>query len=428
MPRAQSGTRVARRWLGFSLLCGLLIVLAAPAARAHPAASSALLLDTSGIRPTGTLQLPISQLAIALQQPCTSASVMEKAKLEELRRYVRAHAAIASRASGAEWNVAVEGGMVQAVDGIDHLVFELKFEPPSDGDAKDFNLTYDGIQHHLLSHQVFVLLRSTHAGEYRPLGMLDWQVHSITVPFSGVSAQHGFVAAVGLGIRHIAAGADHLLFLFMLLLPAPLIVSQGRWRTTNNLSRSLLRVVQVVTAFTVGHSSTLALAGLGYIQAPARWVECCIAVSIAVSALHAIKPAIAGGEALIAVAFGLVHGLAFAALLGELGVGQQSLIAVLFGFNLGIELTQLMVVALLMPSLLLLSRTPYYAFARISGAVFGLVLASAWLLERLSVISANPLNAVADAVTDSPFVVPLGLAMVSVGCWIHVHQRRAAAD
>lgn len=426
MSRVQGEIPAARRALG--LLCGLLIMLATPTASAHPAASTALLLDTTGACPTGALQLPISQLAIALQQPLTSASVKEAAKLEALRRYVRAHTAVVGHDSGSAWGVAVEGGGVQAIDGSDHLVFELKLEPPTVGESKDFSLTYDGIQHHLLSHQVFVLLRSTPAGEYRPLGMLDWQVHTITVPFSGVSTRNGFLTAVGLGFHHIASGADHLLFLLMLLLPAPLIVLQGRWRSTRDLRRNLRKIVHVVTAFTLGHSVTLGLAALGYIHAPARWVECSIAVSIAVSALHAIKPVVAGGEALIAGSFGLVHGLAFAALLGDLGVGERSMVAVLLGFNLGIELTQLMVVALIMPSLLVLSRTPHYAAARVLGAAFGFALASAWLLERLSIIRTNPLNAVADAVIAAPFVMPLALALVAAIGWLHAQQRRPGRE
>jgi hypothetical protein len=80
------------------------------------------------------------------------------------------------------------------------------------------------------------------------------------------------VAALQLGVKHIGEGADHLLFVIMLLLPAPLLARRGRWTRTDNLRRNCWRVVHVVTAFAVGHSITVALAALGYISVPTRVV------------------------------------------------------------------------------------------------------------------------------------------------------------
>lgn len=192
----------------------------------------------------------------------------------------------------------------------------------------------------------------------------------------------GFGGAFRLGARHIAEGTDHLLFLMTLLLPAPLLATAGRWRRTAKIRQSLLHMLGIVTAFTVGHSLTLALAAFDVVHAPARPVEILIAVSILVSALHAIRPLLPGREAIIAVVFGLIHGLAFASALSELGMTGWYRLVSLLGFNLGIETMQLAVVAVALPALLLLSRTRIYQLFRISGASVSIVAASAWIAER----------------------------------------------
>jgi hypothetical protein len=186
----------------------------------------------------------------------------------------------------------------------------------------------------------------------------------------------------------------------------------------DDLRRSCIRVVHVVTAFAVGHSITLALAALGYISVPTRVVESLIALSILVSGVHAIRPIVRGGEVWIATGFGLMHGLAFAALLGELDLSRGSLVTELLGFNLGIELTQLVVVALIMPSLLVLSRTRLYPAVRIALASFGIVLAAAWLAERTTLTDSNPLEGISEALVQHPFLVAACLGGVAAAAWV----------
>ena len=129
----------------------------------------------------------------------------------------------------------------------------------------------------------------------------------------------GFVSIFRLGMRHIAEGTDHLLFLLILLLPAPLIVVGSRWAGLADMRSSVLRILKIVTAFTLGHSITLALAAFGIVRVPSRPIEVLIAVSILVSAIHALRPIFPGKEAAIAAFFGLIHGLAFAATLSRTG-------------------------------------------------------------------------------------------------------------
>jgi hypothetical protein len=146
----------------------------------------------------------------------------------------------------------------------------------------------------------------------------------------------------------------------------------------------LFHILGIVTAFTLGHSLTLALSAFGLVQLPSRPVEVLIAVSILVSAIHAVRPIFPGREAAIAGFFGLIHGLAFASALKELGMTGWYRLVSLFGFNLGIETMQLLVVLMTLPSLLLLSRTRWYALFRATGGWFAGCAAIAWIFERVT--------------------------------------------
>ena len=139
-----------------------------------------------------------------------------------------------------------------------------------------------------------------------------------------------------LGMRHIAEGTDHLLFLLALLLPAPLLAVGARWAATATVRQSLLHILGIVTAFTIGHSLTLTLAAMNFVHVPSRPVEVLIAVSILVSAVHALRPIFPGKEAWIAAFFGLIHGLAFASTLDRLGLARWDRVAGILSFNLGI--------------------------------------------------------------------------------------------
>ncbi len=106
----------------------------------------------------------------------------------------------------------------------------------------------------------------------------------------------------------------------------------------------------MVTAFTIGHSITLIGGAFFGWALPSRPVEVLIAISILVSAIHACRPLFPGREAWVAGGFGLVHGLAFATLIGRFGLEPLQKAQSILGFNLGIELVQLGVVLAILPA------------------------------------------------------------------------------
>lgn len=412
---------IVTAWAGLQLLSTQQL------AQAHPLSTSAVLLTVESDRVTGQVQMPLDRLAIAVDRPLTPAYMAESTAVDDMRVYladhVSARSANASAVDSVVWSTAVTGGRLETIDDVPHLVYDVTLTPPAGVD--EFTLQYDAIVERLVSHRIFVSTREAGDSDYTVNGIIDWESQSVVVPVDGSATSEAavFGSSVHLGVEHISEGADHLLFLIMLLLPAPLAAMGGRWVRSGSPRRSCLRVVHVVTAFAVGHSITLALAAFGYLDLSTRMVESAIALSILVSGAHAIRPLVAGGEVWIAAVFGLMHGVAFATLLADLHTTGGSLLVELLGFNLGIELTQLLVVALVMPSLLLLSTTRAYTPFRVGTAGIGMVLAAAWLLERLGLLDSSPFDAVTDVVIAHPFGLCALLFVAAVFVWLM--ERRA---
>jgi hypothetical protein len=240
-----------------------------------------------------------------------------------------------------------------------------------------------------------------------------WRSRLVTrlAPFEGVPSMFR------LGVRHIAEGTDHLLFLIALLLPAPLLAGRSRWARAGSIRHSLVQIVRVVTAFTIGHSATLALGAWGLLSLPRSMVEVLIAFSILVSAVHALRPLFPGREPAIAAGFGLVHGLAFAKTLQNLGVGPWQRIASILGFNLGIETMQLVVVVAILPSLIILSRTPAYTVFRLSGALFAGFASLGWIVERLFGVP-DFVDGLVDRIAQRAVWIAISLLVISIVLWL----------
>ena len=154
------------------------------------------------------------------------------------------------------------------------------------------------------------------------------------------------------GVRHLITGYDHLAFLGVLLLA---LARRRRFDESSSLPHMLKRSFAVITAFTLAHSLTLALAATGYVRLPSQPVEVAIALSVMVAALLNLSRRAAEHGWKLALAFGLVHGLGFAGALAELASGRIDLLA-LAAFNVGIETAQVAIAAAAVPLLWWLFR------------------------------------------------------------------------
>jgi hypothetical protein len=185
------------------------------------------------------------------------------------------------------------------------------------------------------------------------------------------------------GIWHIWIGFDHILFLVALLLPAVLVRTGGAWSAVPSIKRASLEVLKVVTAFTLAHSITLSLAVLGVISLPSRIVESVIAASVVVAALNNLRGTVDRRRWVMAFVFGLVHGFGFASVLADLGLPQGALALALVGFNVGVELGQLAIVAVFLPLAFALRDTRFYRVGVLRfGSLAVAALATWWFVQR----------------------------------------------
>jgi hydrogenase/urease accessory protein HupE len=182
---------------------------------------------------------------------------------------------------------------------------------------------------------------------------------------------------LGLGVEHILLGVDHLLFVLALIL----IVQGGR------------RLLITVTAFTLAHSVTLALATLGFVHVPSPPVEAVIALSIVFVACEIVHgdrgtPGLTSRWPwIVAFTFGLLHGFGFAGALAEVGLPQRAIAPALLFFNVGVEAGQILFIA----AVLLASRPLRRVgrrFPRSTRTVPAYVIggvAMFWLIQRIAV-------------------------------------------
>jgi hypothetical protein len=275
------------------------------------------------------------------------------------------------------------------------LVVAFTITPPQHYDLRNFYFDYDVILHQVASHRALVAIKQDwqqgiiyEDSTTQQIGIIEWDImtnklNPFQVSLQQGNAWKGFLTMISLGISHIKEGTDHILFLLTLLLPAMLLVENQQWGKFIGGKLSLLNLLKIITAFTIGHSLTLLLGSIEWLNFPSRVIEILIALTILISAFHAFRPIYPKKETLVAGSFGLVHGLAFAKTLTDLELSTQQIILSIFGFNMGIELMQLLVILLVFPLLLLLSKTRYYSSIRQVGAVIIMLMAFFWMIERI---------------------------------------------
>ena len=374
-------------------VCLALVLILGTRASAHSMPQSLVQLDFLRDAVAMDLTLPLNELELGFKQPLMDAPEQAAERHgPSLRRYIREHVQLLSP-DGQEWSVEVgELGFKPAETGqefsVPDLLAHVVLRPPAGAPLRVFTLNYSVITHEVMSHIALVSVRNdwnsaTFADKPEPLGAIQFTVTSLKIDRRQGSFWQGFRSVLVLGMHHIAGGLDHLLFLLVLLLPAPLLVEAGRWGTYGGAKRGGMKLLKVVTAFTIGHSLTLLVGGLGWLRVPVKPVEVLIAFSILVSAMHAIRPWLVGREAWIAASFGLIHGLAFATSISEFGFSPWYMAMTILAFNLGIELMQLAIVTVVVPLLFLLARTPAYRSLRLVGASGAALAAVFWIVQRL---------------------------------------------
>lgn len=421
------------------LLVPLFGLLFTSTASAHDGNSSVVYLD---VYPDGTaqgqLEHPVPLLNqifdLDLDPDAATAEDIAAINTDEIRSYNADNLSIVSR-DGTVWEIEFTGE-VDAVETENKIyaAFEFDINNVFSNAPRQFDVTFDGIVPNS-SHFAWVVMRTdpvtgVFLNEGNPVG-LDNDIENplaglvengrvitadsptLDVDLDNPSTWKAFTGTVSLGMEHIFIGTDHILFVLVLLLPAVMVFSLADgWAPVPSFKEGLWRVLKIATSFTIAHSITLALGGLGIIELPSKLVETIIALSIVATAFHNLKPIFANREALIAFAFGIFHGFGFAGLLTDLGVGNGQRLLSLFGFNIGVEIGQGFIILLLFPALFLLRRTSVYQFVLKGGSMLLALVATIWAIERIFEIEIG-IDNILEKFTRAPRVFVL-VAIVTV--------------
>lgn len=218
---------------------------------------------------------------------------------------------------------------------------------------------------------------TTYEGEYTALVFSPTNTEQV-LDLTNVPGIMGPRDMIPQGVWHIWIGIDHILFLLALMLPTVLTRDANGWKPVDRFPRALWNLLKIVTVFTVAHSVTLVLAALDLIRLPSRLVESVIALSIILVALNNIFGRSREGSLLIILGLGLFHGLGFASVMGHLPFRMGDLLQIVIGFNIGVELGQIAIVAALFPLLFLLRKSWSYEPFVLRGVSSVLIVISGW--------------------------------------------------
>jgi len=246
-----------------------------------------------------------------------------------------------------------------------HFILEFSNSP-----AAELRISAVALENLPRGHKQFLSVRNE---EGKPLAerMLSVESKDLTVPLNTNfgSTRERIFRFLALGIEHILTGYDHLAFLLAVLLTGGSLYSNAR----------------IITSFTIAHSFTLALATFGVVTIPSTLVEPLIAASIVFVGIENLVHRQVAARWLVTFGFGLIHGLGFASILRELGIGAMGTQAAipLLSFNLGVELAQVSIAALILPLVWRLQRHPSFLLKYVPALSLLITLAGVyWLLAR----------------------------------------------
>jgi hydrogenase/urease accessory protein HupE len=179
------------------------------------------------------------------------------------------------------------------------------------------------------------------------------------------------------GMAHILEGFDHLLFLMTLFLP---IIFHSK----ESLKNKTIKVIQLMTVFSIAHSITLGLSWSEWISLPARLTESIIALSVALAGISFFHKKFNDKILIITFLFGLIHGLGFASALTELSLKTSDFFLTLFSFNMGIEVGQLIVILIALPFFFFISQSQIgHRYVAPVLASFVTLCGTGWMIQRL---------------------------------------------
>lgn len=409
----------------------------APAAQAHSIDQSYLYFDILPDRIEGRLELRVSDINEVFELNIVDAGDESidglEANAEEIQAYIEQH--MSFRETSADWKYSF-ADEITVLDTDTGTFAQFHFTVNEDfvEIPRAWDVELDVFFEQLPDNQAFVLIASYWDGgvfnneaDFLSIFKVGDTTQSVTIDEPSFWA--GLWSTIDLGILHIRIGTDHILFILVLVLPSVLVFrsiederdsgdqSGSGWMPGSSFRSSLWKVLKIATMFTIAHSITLSLAGLGLLGFPSRPVEALIALSIVVAALHNLRPIFREKEWLIAFGFGIFHGLGFAGLLDGLGLDKGRKIWSLLGFNIGVEIGQAVIILLVFPILFILRRTRVYEPLMRVASIGMAVVATNWFIERVFGFESG-LGDIVDKILKFPRVLaPLAIIAAASAAW-----------
>lgn len=358
---------------------GLLLASLSATALAHKPSESYLRLDVHD-QPALEMDMALRDLEFAVGLDGNGDGTVTRGEVDTSLPRVSAYALarLSIRAGADECDLHQKSSAITEHSDDPYLMLTFEVKCPTQTDLR-------------LHYSLFFELDATHRAlvtyfeqERQVAAVLHDAKRVLQLPVSGTRAtgEHA-LDFVRQGVWHIWIGLDHILFLVTLLLPVVLDRRDGHWCPVPRIDEAFLQLAKIVTAFTCAHSVTLTLAVLQIVTLPSRVVESAIAASVIVVALANLLPGLPAPRWRLAGLFGLVHGFGFATVLIDLGLPPVGLAQTLLAFNLGVELGQLALIALLLPACFALRRSDFYRRALLpAGSLAIAAIAAVWLAER----------------------------------------------
>lgn len=389
-------------------LIAFIVVLCAwcSPAQAHKPSDSYLAITVQGQQITGQWDIALRDLDFAIGLDGNGDGQLTWDEIRARHAAIAAYALQRLHLNSAQGLCTLQAGEQLIDHHTDGAYSVLRFSATCPGKAAPASLDISYSLFADLDPQHKGLLKLSHDGDTQT-AIFDPDSPRQTLSMAAPDRLAQFGAYVKHGIWHIWIGTDHILFLLSLLLPAVLLKgtadaggpqmqlndaaeSRGRTRrvrpqiSADSLRNAFIDVLKVVTAFTLAHSITLTLASLSLVSLPSRWVESAIAASVVLAALNNLYPLFRGKRPVAAFVFGLIHGFGFASVLRDLGLPQSALVSSLFGFNVGVEIGQLAIVAVFLPLAWWLRKSWFYRQLFTWGSLAIALVAAVWLVERIA--------------------------------------------
>lgn len=363
------------------VLAMLLLVVASASVQAHKPSDSYLSMRVAGNRIDGQWDIALRDLDLAIGIDADGNGEITwdeiRAKHGDIAAYALSHLAL--QTDGQSCTVATTEHLID--EHTDGAYAVMRFAGTCPAPISTLDVRYSLLFDLDPQHKGLLQLKQDNGTVTTAIFGIDNPQQQIRL--HGGSALAQFADYVQHGIWHIWIGFDHILFLVSLLLPAVLARRGSEWQPAEGFRHAMADVVRVVSAFTLAHSITLTLAALNVVALPSRWVESAIAASVIFAALNNLVPIFQGKRWIAAFAFGLLHGFGFASVLGDLGLPDSARALALFGFNVGVELGQLAIVAAFLPLAHLARSSWVYRRVVFTGGSAGIAaIAAVWFIER----------------------------------------------